>query len=90
MSDLRLRMQAFSDQVEKMLVQKLWIVRGPSSESSRRRCVHRTTNKPLNMVKRRQKGIEAWHQIVTRYDQRNTSDKNSEYAALIINISERD
>ena len=59
-------------------------------ETSLCQVVQRTTNKPLNMVKRRQKEIEAWHRIVTRYDQRNTSDKNSEYAALIINISERD
>ena len=30
------------------------------------------------------------HMIVRRYDQRNTSDRSSAYAALISNISERD
>ena len=34
-----------------------------------------------------QKGFEAWHLIVRRDDQRNTSDRSS---ALISNISERD
>ena len=38
----------------------------------------------------RQQGFEAEHLIVRRYDQRNMSDKNSAYAALISNISERD
>ena len=33
---------------------------------------------------------EAWHLIVRRYDQRNTSDRSSAYAALISNITERD
>ena len=37
-----------------------------------------------------QKGFEAWHAVVRRYDQRNMSDKNSAYAALISNISEKD
>ena len=37
-----------------------------------------------------QNGFETWHAIVRRFDQRNTSDKNSAYAALISNISERD
>ena len=37
-----------------------------------------------------QKGFEAWHAIVRRYDQRKMSDKNSAYAALISNISEKD
>ena len=37
-----------------------------------------------------QRGFEAWHLIVRRYDQRNTSDKSSAYAALISNITERD
>ena len=39
---------------------------------------------------RGQKGFEAWHAIVRRYDQRNMSDTNSAYAAPISNISERD
>ena len=33
--------------------------------------------------------FEAWHAFARRYDQRNTSDKNSEYAALFSNICER-
>ena len=55
--------------------------------------LHRTTaNQPLKMVQQveGQRGFEAWHLIVRRYDQRNTSDKSSAYAALVSNISERD
>ena len=55
--------------------------------------LHRTTaNEPLKMVQQveGQRGFEAWHLIVRRYDQRNTSDKNSAYAALVSNINERD
>ena len=55
--------------------------------------LHRTTaNEPLKMVQQveGQRGFEAWHLIVRRYDQRNTSDKSSAYAALISNITERD
>ena len=54
---------------------------------------HRTTeNEPLKMVQQveGQRGFEAWHLIVRRYDQRNTSDKSSAYAALVSNINERD
>ena len=36
-----------------------------------------------------QKGFEAWHSIVRRYDQRIMSGKQSACAALISNISER-
>ena len=52
----------------------------------------RTANEPLRKVQqtRGQKGFEAWHAIVSRYDQRNMSDENSAYAALTSNISERD
>ena len=39
---------------------------------------------------RRTERIEAWHLIVRRYDQRNTSDRSSAYAALISKITERD
>ena len=51
-----------------------------------------TTNKPLRMVGQvqGQRGFEAWHMIVKRYDHRNTSDRSSAYAALISNISESD
>ena len=55
--------------------------------------LHRTTsNEPLRIVQqtRGQKGFEAWHATVRRYDQRNMSDKNSAHAALISNISEKD
>ena len=55
--------------------------------------LHRTTaNEPLRMIQQveGQRGFEAWHLIVRRYDQRNTSDRSSAYAALISNITERD
>ena len=55
--------------------------------------LHRTTtNEPLRMVHQvqGQRGFEAWHVIVRRYDLRNTSDRSSAYAALTSNISERD
>ena len=55
--------------------------------------LHRTTaNEPLKMVQQveGQRGFEAWHVIVRRYDKRNTSDKSSAYAALVSNISEKD
>ena len=55
--------------------------------------LHRTTtNEPLMTVQQvqSQRGFEAWHLIVRRYDERNTSDRSSAYAAPISNISERD
>ena len=64
-----------------------------SIEASLYQVLHRTTpNEPLRIVQqtRGQKGFEAWHAIVRRCDQRNMSDKNSAYAALISNISEKD
>ena len=55
--------------------------------------LHRaTTNEPLRMVQQvhSQRGCEAWHMIVRRYDdERNMSDRSSAHAALISNISER-
>ena len=64
-----------------------------SMEASLHQVLHRTTSKePLRIVQqtRGQRGFEARHTIVRRDDQRNTSDKNSAYAALISNISEKD
>ena len=64
-----------------------------SIEASLYQVLHRTTaNEPLRIVQqtRGQRGFEARHAIVRRYDQRNMSDKNSAYAALISNISEKD
>ena len=64
-----------------------------SIESALYQVQHRTTfNEPLRVVQQTkgQKGFEAWHAIVRRYDQRNMSDKRSVYAALISNISEKD
>ena len=55
--------------------------------------LHRTTtNEPLRMFQQvqGQRGFEGWHLIVRRYDQRDTSDRSSAYAALISIISERD
>ena len=55
--------------------------------------LHRTTaNEPLRVIQQveGQRGFDAWNLIVRRYDQRNTSDRSSAYAALISNITERD
>ena len=55
--------------------------------------LHRTTtNEPLRMVQQLQgqTAFEAWHLIVRRYDQRNTSDRSSAYAARNSNVSKRD
>ena len=55
--------------------------------------LHRTTaNEPLKMVQQveGQRGFEAWHMIVRRYDKRNTSEKSSANASLVSNISEKD
>ena len=62
-------------------------------EASLYQVLHRmTSTEPLRIVQqtRGQRGFEAWHAIVRRYDQRNMSDKNSAYAALISNISKKD
>ena len=51
--------------------------------------LHRTTTKePLRMVQQvqGQRGFDAWRMIVRRYDQRNTSDRSSAYAALVGDI----
>ena len=64
-----------------------------SVEASLYHVLHRTTsNEPLRIVQemRRQKEFEAWHATVRKYDQRKMSDKNSAYAALISNVSEKD
>ena len=64
-----------------------------SIDASLYQVLHRTTsNEPLGIVQqtRGQKGFEAWHAIVRRYDQRNMSGRNSAYAAMISNISEKD
>ena len=64
-----------------------------SIEAPVHQVLHRTTaNEPLKIVQqiKRQKGFEAWHALVRRYDQRNMSDNKSAYAALISNTSERD
>ena len=64
-----------------------------SIEASLYQVLHRTTaNEPLRIVQQTegQKGFEAWHATVRRYDQRNMWGTNSAYAALISNISEKD
>ena len=64
-----------------------------SIEASLYQVLHRTTsNEPLRIVQqtRGQKEFEAWRAILRRHDQREMSDKNSAYAALISNISEMD
>ena len=64
-----------------------------SIEASLHQVLHRTTaNEPLRIVQqtRGQRGLEAWYAIVRRYDQRYMPDKNSAFAALISDISEKD
>ena len=66
------------------------IARMKSSDRLKHRCdqvLHRTTsNEPLRLVQqtRGQKGFEAWHAVVRRFDQRNTADNK------FSNISEKD
>ena len=63
-----------------------------SIEASLYQVLHRTTSNELQRIvqqTRGQKVIEAWHAIVRRYDQRNMSDKDLAFAALISNISEK-
>ena len=106
MSDLHLWMQAWSDKGERVLTRvesAEKIDRDTLSvdctkefrelETALYQVLHRTTaNEPLKMVQQveGQRGFEAWHMIVRRYDQRITSDKSSAYAALVSNINERD
>ena len=106
LSDLHLWMQAWSDQGEKMLAivegtDKLdnnAIAFDCSDDEFRsiealyQVLLRTTANEPLRIVQqtRGQRGFEAWPAIVRRYDQRNMSDKNSAYAALMSNISEKD
>ena len=60
-------------------------------QNTRNRCVPDLAQDDNKFNKCRvQRGFEAWHMIVRRYDQRNTPDRSSAYAALISNISERD
>ena len=63
-------------------------------EASLYQVLHRATAiEPLKKIVQQTKGLkgfEAWQAIVRIYDQRNMSGKNSAFAALIINISERD
>ena len=106
-AELRLWMQAWSDQSERILVRVESVDKVDRSTLAVDRAeagfrtfdialyqiLHRTTtNEPLRMVQQvqGQRGFEAWHVIVRSYDQRNTSDRISAYAALISNISDRD
>ena len=60
-------------------------------QNTRNRCVPDLAQDDNKFNKCRvQRGFEAWHMIVRRYDQRNTPDRSSACAALISNISERD
>ena len=105
MAELHLWMQAWSDQGERILVRVESVDKVDRStlavdctgadfrtiETALYQVLHTTTNEPLRMVQQvqGQRGFEAWHMIVRRYDQRNTSDRSSTYAALISNISEQ-
>ena len=98
MSDLHLWMQAWSDQGERILtrvesadkVDRATLAVDCKQEDFR--AFETALYQPLKMVQQieGQRGFEAWHLIVRRYDQRNTSDKSSAYAALISNITGRD
>ena len=107
MAELHLWMQAWSDQVERILVRAESVDKVDrltlavdcteadfrTLETALYQVLHRTTaNEPPRMIQQveGQRGFEAWHLIVRRHDQRNTSDRSSAYAALISNISERD
>ena len=64
-----------------------------SIEASLYQVLDRTTsNELLRMVQqtRGQRGFEAWHAIVRRYDERNMSDTNFSMCSVISNISEKD
>ena len=97
MAELHLWMQAWSDQGERILARVESVDKVDRSTLAVDCTVvpsfHRTTtNEPLRMVQevQGQRGFEAWHLIVRRYDQRSTSYRSSACAALISNISERD
>ena len=92
MSDLHLWMQAWSNQGEKMLAIVEGNDRLDNNafdcsddefrsiETSLYQILHRTTSKePLMIVQqtRGQRGLEAWHAMVRRYDQRNRSYEKS-------------
>ena len=92
MAELHLWMQAWSDQGGRILV---IVLHGTRLQNTRNRSVPgltTTTNEPLRVVQQvqGQKGFEAWHLIVRRHDQSNTSDRSSGFAALVSNISELD
>ena len=61
-------------------------------ETARYQVFRRTANEPLKMIQQveGQRGFQAWHLIVRKDDQRNTSVWSSAFAALISNITERD
>ena len=64
-----------------------------SIEASLYQVLHRTTsNRTTENAQQTtgNKGFEAWHVAMRRYDQRNMPAKASAYAALISNISEKD
>ena len=71
--------------IVQMRVQIDWCVTLPSTaqNNSKRTAENGATKK------KGQNRSEAWHAIVRRCDQRNLSSKNSAFAALISNISER-
>ena len=76
LSDLHLWVQAWSNQGEKMLA----IVEGSDKLDNNAiafDCPDDEFRSPLRIVQqtRGQRGFEAWHAIVRRYDQRNMSDR---------------
>ena len=101
-SDWHLWMQACSDQGERNLarvesvdkVDRATLAVDCTEADFRtfETALYQVLNEPLRMIQQveGQRGFQAWHLIVRRYDQRNTSDRSSANAALISNITERD
>ena len=94
MSHLHLWMQMWSDQGERILarVESVDKVDCATLAVDCTEADFRRFHEPLKKVQKMegQSGVEAWHLVVRRHDQRNTFDRSSAYAALISNITERD
>ena len=71
MSDLHLWMQVWSNQGEKMFA----MVEGPDKLDTNAIAFQQNDNKRAIEDSAANRGFEAWHAIVRRYDQRNMSDK---------------
>ena len=96
------QMQKWSDEGEKMLVRVQSIDKFDNNviafdcpddkfRSIEDRCTRFCTERhPTNHWEQCSKQDETWHAVVRRHGQRDMSDNNSAYAALISNITEKD